>query len=109
MNKFQKLIADSSSNTLKRRAKSISTQAEIAQQTVVNTLKSKVSELELKVENLTDFAPSSTYSLRPGTDNWNPSEWATELQRTKWEVFLAKQQLEIAENTYKEFFEEDKQ
>ena len=107
MNKFQKLIADSSSNTLKSRAGSISTQAEIAQQTIVNQLKSKVSELELKVENLTDFAPNSTYSLRPGTENWNPSEWATELQRTKWELYLAKQQLRLAEETYSEYFKEE--
>ena len=107
MNKFQKLIADTSSATLQRRAGSIATQAEIAQQTVVNQLKSKVTELELKVETLTDFAPSTTDSLRPGNDGWDPSNWAVELQRTKWELHLAKEQLKIAESTFAEYFNED--
>lgn len=100
-------MADNSSATLKRRAGSIATQAEIAQQTIVNQLKSKVTELELKVENLTDFAPSTTESLRPGNDEWNPSNWAVELQRTKWELHLAKEQLEIAQSTYNEYFIEE--
>lgn len=107
MNKFQKLIADNSSATLKRRAGSIATQAEIAQQTIVNQLKSKVTELELRVENLTDFAPETTESLRPGSADWNPSDWAVELQRTKWELYLAKEQFKIAENTYAEYFNEE--
>ena len=109
MNKFQKLMADNSSATLQRRAGSIATQAEIAQQTIVNQLKSKVTELELKVENLTDFAPSTTDSLRPGNEGWDPSNWAVELQRTKWGLHLASEQLKIAQNTYNEYFTEEKQ
>jgi hypothetical protein len=106
MNKFQKLIADNSSATLKRKAESVATQADIAQQTIVNNLKCKVSELKLQVENLTDFAPGNTYSLRPGTENWKPSDWAIELQRTKWDLYLAEQQLKIAQDTYNEYFSE---
>jgi hypothetical protein len=108
MNKFQKLIADTSSATLQRRAGGIATQAEIAQQTIVNQLKSKVTELELKVENLTDFAPSTTESLRPGNDGWDLSNWAVELQRTKWDLHLAEEQLKIAQDTYNEYFTEEK-
>lgn len=109
MKKFQKLMSDNSSATLQRRAGTLCTQAEIAQQTVVNNLKTKVTELELKIENLTDFAPSTTDSLKPGNENWSPNDWAVELQRTKWELFLAKQQLKIAEETYSEYFSEDKE
>lgn len=107
MNKFTKLISDNSSATLQRRASAVSTQAEISQQTIINTLKTKVTELELKIDNLVDFAPSSTDSLRIGSPDWNPTEWATELQRTKWELHLAKQQLEIAQGTWDEFFKDE--
>lgn len=109
MNKFQKLIADNSSATLQRRSGALATQAEIAQQTIVNTLKNQVSELKLKVVNLTDFAPETTDSLKVGDKDWNPSKWATDLQKTKWELYLAEKQLEIAEATYKEYFTENKE
>lgn len=107
MNKFTKLISDNSSATLKRRAGQVSTQAEISQQTIINTLKTKVTELELKMDNLVDFAPSSTDSLRIGSKDWKPTEWAEELQRTKWEHYLAKKQLEIAQETWDEFFKDE--
>lgn len=109
MNKFQKLISDNSSATLQRRAGALTTQAEIAQQTVVNALRNQVSNLKLKVESLTDFAPDSTDSLKVGTKDWNPEKWATDLQKTKWELYLAEKQLAIAETTYKEYFIEDKE
>lgn len=109
MKKFQKLMSDNTSTTLQRRASSVTTQAEIAQQTIVNTLKTKVAELELKIENLTDFAPSTTDSLRPGNENWSASSWAEELQRTKWDLFLCKEQLKIAEETFKEYFTDENQ
>lgn len=104
MNKFQTLLADNSSATLKRRASSIATQAEIAQQSIVNELKQKQSELQLKLDSLTDFSPSTTDSLQPNCENWNPSEWAKNLQRTKWELHLVTEQLKLAQETYKEYF-----
>jgi len=104
MNKFQTLMADNSSATLKRRAGSIATKADIAAQTVVNELKNHVSSLELKIDQLVDFAPDSTDSLTIGAKDWNPDQWARELQKTKWELYLAKEQLKIAEETYKEYF-----
>lgn len=109
MNKFTKLISDNGSNTLARRAGSIATAAQIAQQNIVNQLKQKKCELELKVANLTDLAPESTDSLRPGDKDWDAKEWAIELQETKQELYDLNIQLTIAEETYKEYFEDDKE
>ena len=106
MNKFTKLIANNGSETLKRRAKTIAQTAEIAQQNLVNALKTKSSELELKIANLTDLAPESTESLRPGTKDWSPMEWAQQLQEAKQEKYFNEIQLKIAEETYDEFFME---
>ena len=106
MNKFTELIANNGNETLKRRAKTIAQTAEIAQQNLVNSLKTKSSELELKIANLTDLAPDSTDSLRPGTKDWSPIDWANQLQEAKQEKYFVDIQLKIAEETYAEFFNE---
>lgn len=109
MNKFTRLISDNNSSTLTRRAGSIATAAQIAQQNIVNQLKQRKCELELKIANLTDLAPESTDSLRPGDKDWNAKKWAIELQETKQELYDLNVQLTIAEETYKEYFEDDRE
>lgn len=104
MNKFQELISGNGNSVLARRASTLATQAEIAQQTLVNTLKQKKSELEMTITNLTDLAPESTDSLRPGSKDWNATNWAIELQRTKFELWQVNKQLELANETYNEYF-----
>ena len=108
-NKFIKLISDNGSGTLIRRAETISTAAEVAQQNIVNQLKQQKSQLEMKVINLTDFAPETTDSLRPGDKDWDAAKWAKELQETKEQLYDINIQLKIAEETYNEFFKEIQQ
>lgn len=107
MNKFTKLIGDNSSKTLQRRAETISTAAQIAQQNVVNTLKQVKCELEMKIAGLTDFAPESSDSLRPGDKNWDANKWADDLQKAKQDLYFVEIQLKIAEDTYKEYFTDE--
>ncbi len=108
-NKFIKLISDNGNGTLIRRAETISTAAEVAQQNIVNQLKQQKSQLEMKVINLTDFAPETTDSLRPGDKDWDAAKWAKELQETKEQLYDINIQLNIAEDTYNEFFKEIQQ
>jgi hypothetical protein len=107
MNKFTKLITEGADKTLQRRAETVSTAAEIAQQNLVNKLKLEKSNLELKITNLTDFAPDSKDSLRPCDANWDPNAWVTNLQRAKQDLYNVTIQLEIAQKTYDEFFKEE--
>lgn len=106
MNKFLSLISDNSNATLVRRATAISEQACIAQQNVVNTLKQHISNLEIQISNLTDLSPDNKDSLSPMTKDWDPVKWAKDLQAANWDLYVAKQQLKIAEDTYKEYFTE---
>lgn len=106
MNKFLSLISDNTNKSLVRRASSVAVAAEIAQQNLVNELKSNKTALELKVNDLTDFAPNSKHSLRPGCAEFNPKEWVEELQKVKEELYEVKIALQIAEETYNEFFTE---
>ena len=103
-NRFVELISANGSDVLKRRAGSLATSAEIAQQTIVNDLKNKVASLELKLSDLTDLAPESNDSLRPGSKGWDPITWATEVQNVKQQLYQVKIQLTLAEETYNEFF-----
>jgi hypothetical protein len=106
MNKFQKLIS-TGNEVLKRRAGILATSAEIAQQNLVNNLKSQKSQLEMNLANLTDLAPENKDSLRPGSADWNAEEWAKSVQDVQEKLYSIKIALDIAENTYKEYFTEE--
>lgn len=106
MNKFQKLIASDGNEALQRRAQSLATSAEIAQQNLVNNLKQQKVNLELKIAALTDLAPESRDSLRPGDKDWDASKWAKELQDTKQALHMLNIQLQLAQETYDEYFTE---
>lgn len=105
MSKFQQLLSDNTDKALQRRAGVIAETGQIAQQNLVNKIKQEKSRLELKLANLTDFAPETTDSLRPGATNWDPEVWADEVQHAKEELYQVKISLQLAEETYKEFFE----
>lgn len=106
MNKFLKSISNGK-DTLKKRAESIATSAEVAQSNLVNYLKNEITKLELKESDLTDFSPESTQSLRPGTKDWDAESWAKELQEVRQGLYYLRIQLEIAEGTFKEYFSEE--
>lgn len=106
MNKFQQLISGNGDEVLVRRAGNIATTASIAQQTLVNNLTVQKAELENKIMNLTDLAPDSKDSLRPGSANWNPSQWVENLQKAKEELYNVEIRLKLATDTFKEYFTE---
>ena len=67
-------------------------------------MKNEKARLELKLQDLTDFAPETTQSLRPGVKDWNPSQWAKELHEVKLALYENSVELQIAESTMAEFF-----
>lgn len=105
--KFASLISNGDA-ALSRRAGVLETQAKIAQQSVIDTLKRAKSNLEIKIINMTDFAPESTDSLRPGSVNFNSDEWAKELQKAKIDLWRLDIAIATAQETYDEFFTETK-
>lgn len=106
MNKFETLVGQNGNDVLKRRAEALATHAEIAQSAIVNKLKQEKTRLELEILNLTDLSPETTDSLRPGNKDWDANNWAKNLQKAKQDLYNVKIQLEIAEETYKEYFTE---
>lgn len=106
MKKFQELISDNTNASLKRRAAQIATSAEIAQQNLVNQFKQEKTNIELRIAALTDLAPDSTDSLRPGSKDWDAEKWVKDLQAARQELYQVSIQLEIAEKTFNEYFTE---
>ena len=104
MGKFLQMMSQNDSKALVARASQINVQAKIAQQAIVQNLKNEIANVEIEIQNLTDFAPDTTQSLRPGVKGWNPNKWAADLQDAKTRLYELNIELKIAEATEKEFF-----
>jgi hypothetical protein len=107
MGKFLSKMTQNGDGTLMARARQIDTQAAIEVDNIIAELKSEQAELKLKLEDLTDFAPETTQSLRPGVANWNPKTWARNIITVKTRLYENAIQLQIAEQTKDEFFGEE--
>lgn len=106
MNKFTELISNNGEGTLVKRAKILAESAELAQNSLINKLKSTKAELELELDKLTDLAPETTDSLRPGSKNWNPEQWVKRMQEINEDLYNLEIQILLAEKTYKDYFTE---
>ena len=104
MGKFLQMMSQNDSKALVARASQINVQAKIAQQAIVQNLKNDIANVEIEIQNLTDFAPDTTQSLRPGVKGWQPTKWASDLQEAKTRLYELNIELKIAEATEKEFF-----
>jgi transglutaminase/protease-like cytokinesis protein 3 len=98
------MMSQNDSKALVARASQINVQAKIAQQAIVQNLKNEIANVEIEIQNLTDFAPDTTQSLRPGVKGWQPTKWASDLQEAKTRLYELNIELKIAEATEKEFF-----
>lgn len=100
-------MLESSSEILKKRATMVATNLEIEQTNWVNNLKQEKMKLEMKIQDLTDFAPDSTDSLRPASKNFDAKQWVKELNEAKIELYELNIALEIAEEVTKEYFTDE--
>ena len=104
MGKLLNIMSQNDSTALRNRASQIDTQLRISQETLINTLKNEISKVEIKIQDLTDFAPDTTQSLRPGGKSWNPEQWALEMQKAQVTLFVLMRNLKIANKTYEDYF-----
>ncbi len=102
--KFQQLI--SSNNAYANRSTAIEQKAKIAQESIVNALKNRKANLELRIADMLDFAPETTDSMRPGSATWNAETWAVDLQNLKVEAEDVTLQLKVASETLNDLFSE---
>jgi len=107
MNKFISTLTASNKSIKEARAKMVSEDAIDAQAELVRDLKKDKRELERKLMQLSDMSPDSELSLKVVKDTFNAKEWAKTIQTTKVDLANKTVEIELAEETYKEWFGEE--
>ena len=108
MNKFESIVGNNSNAVLARRAGNLAKTARLSQQSLVNTLEAKKADIEGKIINLTDLAPTSRDSLAPGVQDFNAKQWVEKLQALKLEMYDLDVSIKMAKETFAEYFEDKK-
>lgn len=108
MNKFAKTLSASNAEIKEARANALAESTVLEVETYIQNLKKEKLQLVNRITNLTDLAPDNTYSLRPGSKDFNPSAWVKELHRTRMDLKLKTIELEEAEAIYNEWFADAK-
>lgn len=107
MSKFLNRLTSSNDQIKTTRAKRAMTQAKFAQESKIRELTEKKMSLENEIEDITDLGPNSTYSLKPVGDDFNASQWVADLHQKKSALKMVELELEIAQETFNEWFEEN--
>ena len=104
LSKFVSSLSNNDGAIKTKRAAILASSTEAKQTALINALKDKINTIDLEIENLTDLAPDNTYSLKPGGSNYDPQAWVTKLQQLKLDRFTVSIELDIAVDTYNEWF-----
>ena len=108
MNKFTKNLEATNKEIKGKRAQMIAIEVQEEQTDLLTKLKREKRALDKKLMDLEDLSPDSAYSLRPTAKDFNAKNWVKEIQDTKVSLRLIEVQIEIAEDTFKEYFSEVK-
>ena len=108
MNRFEEIVGNNSNAVLARRATHLADTAKLSQESLMNTLKTKKAELEGRIINLTDLAPTSKDSLAPRVVDFNAKNWIEELQNLKLQLYDLEVSIKLANETYSEYFVDKK-
>lgn len=104
MGKFASMIAASDKNIKEARAQIVAKAGKRAAENLVRNLEDEVDALETTILNLTDLAPDTTYSLRPGGKEFDAEGWVNKLHEAKLNIELKKIELAQAESILTEWF-----
>ena len=104
LGKFAAQIAASGAEIKEQRASSLERTVKRAAEAKVRNLEDAIDTLDTKILDLTDLAPDTSYSLRPGGKEFNAEGWVNELNEAKLEIKLKRVELEVANEILVEWF-----
>lgn len=104
MSKFVKNLVQDEVGIKQQRASILAEETKNCQEDLVRDLQREKRNLETKLLNLTDLSPDNTYSLKPGGESFSAQKWVKEMQDTKVKLMNIDIELEVAQNTLKEWF-----
>lgn len=106
-NKFTSTLSASNADIKSARAQLLADSTLDEVDSFISVLRKEKNQLSIKLNNLTDLAPDNTYSLRPGSKDFDAGKWVKELHTTKMELSLKTIQLSVAEEIKTEWFTTD--
>lgn len=106
MNKFEKLVGNNGDNVLARRASNSAELTKLAQEALINVIKTDIATKNHALIKLTDLAPTNKDSLTPNTPEGGENMWVEQVQQIKLDLYKLNISLEVANSTYTEFFGE---
>jgi len=102
--KFAAQIAASTEEIKGARAEKLAKSVKRAAEDLERKLDGEVDELESKILDLSDLAPDTSYSLRPGGGDFNAKGWVNDMHEATLELELKKIELKVAQDILKEWF-----
>lgn len=106
MNKFIATIAGDAQGIKFKRAQDTATAVKLAQESLINDKSKIVQSIDAQLTKLLDIGPDSADSLRPVDRSFNPEVWVNQVQEAKFSLKRAQESLDIAKETYVEWFSE---
>ncbi len=104
MNKFETGLVQDAKGIRKQRAAALGKATADAQIDLIRDLEKEKRLLDSKLMDLTDLSPENEYDLRPTAKNFDPTTWVKALQNVKVELLNVEIQLEVANDTFDEWF-----
>lgn len=101
------MLSASDSAIKETRAKQLAEDTILEVDAFITALRRELSKLNNKLTSLTDLAPDNTYSLRPGSKDFDASKWMNELHETKMDRKLKGIELEVAMEIKNEWFDSE--
>ena len=101
--KFGAMITASDKSIKEARAVIIVKAGRRAAENKVRSIEDEVDSLETTILNLTDLAPDTTFSLKPGKD-FDAESWVNKLHEATLDLELKKIELKAAQDIVKEWF-----
>lgn len=105
-NKFVKQLTQDNKELKANRANRLAEEVATEVEALITEKKKAVHVLKAEIDDLTDLAPSNSYSLRPGKEGFNAGEWVNRLHECKMKLRIAEFELETALGIKKEWFSE---
>jgi hypothetical protein len=106
-NKFTQTLSASNEAIIRNRATILAETAQSEAESLVHTLKKDKNKLELSILQLTDLAPETSFSLRPGNAEFDGAKWVKQLHEARMDLKLKKIELEEAQSILDEWFADE--
>jgi len=106
-NKFTQTLSASNEAIIRNRAAILAESAQSEAESLVHSLKKEKNKLELSILQLTDLAPETSFSLRPGTAEFDGAKWVKQLHEARMDLKLKKIELEEAQTILDEWFADE--